>query len=59
MVKSSVSPMPKRRKVEVDPQLLKEIEDLRRRMRETNREIEAAIQRALETQKKLRKIYAS
>jgi hypothetical protein len=57
MVKSSVSAMPKRRKVEVDPQLLKEIEDLRRRMRETDREIEAAIQRAHETQLKLRKIY--
>ncbi|MGH2725488.1 MAG: hypothetical protein ACRDKS_00765 [Actinomycetota bacterium] len=35
--------MPKRRKVEVNPRLLEKVEDLRRRMRETDREIETAL----------------
>lgn len=58
MVKSNLSAMPKRRKVEVDPQLLKEFEDLQRRMRETDREIDAALEMAHEVQRKLRKIIA-
>jgi len=48
--------MPKRRKIEVDPELLKELEDLRRRMKETDRRIEATMQRAEEALRKLRLI---
>lgn len=57
MVKSTASAMPKRRKIQVDPELLKEIADLERRMRETDREIERTIQRGHEVQAKLRAIY--
>lgn len=41
MVKSNLSAVPKRRKTKVDPELAREIEDLDRRMRETDRKIEA------------------
>lgn len=57
MVKSNVSPMPKRRKIQVDPELLKQLADLERRMRQTDREIEIAMARADEAQRKLRAIY--
>lgn len=57
MVKSNVSAMPKRRKIQVDPELLKQIADLERRMRQTDREIEIAIARAEEAQRRLRAIY--
>ena len=56
MVKSDVRDMPKRRKIEVDPELLKELEDLRRRMQETDRRIEATMERAEEARRKLRLI---
>ena len=59
MVKSNVSAMPKRRKVQVDPELLKQLADLERRMRETDRHIEAALHRANEVQKRLRTRYQS
>jgi hypothetical protein len=58
MVKSNVRDMPKRRKIEVDPELLKELEDLRRRMQETDRRIEATMARAEEARRKLRLIDA-
>lgn len=57
MVKSNVSAMPKRRKVQIDPELLKQLADLERRMRQTDREIAVAIERAHQVQKRLRAIY--
>jgi len=57
MVKSNVSTMPKRRKIQVDPELLRQLADLERRMRETDREIEAALHRANEVQRRLRARY--
>lgn len=51
--------MPRRRKLEVDPRLLEKVEDLRRRMRETDREIETALQLGEHLKTKLRKIYAA
>ena len=57
MVKSNVRTMPKRRKVEVDAELLKELHDLRRRMEETDRRIEETLKMADEAQRKLRAIY--
>jgi hypothetical protein len=59
MVKSNTTAMPKRRKIQVDPELLKELEDLERRMRQTDREIEAVIARAHEVQQKLRAMYSA
>jgi hypothetical protein len=46
--------MTKRRKVQVDPELLKELEDLERRMRETDRKIDADLAMADETLRLLR-----
>lgn len=58
MVKSNASAMPaKRRKVQVDPELLKELENLERRMRQTDREIERVLRKADEAQRQLRAIY--
>ena len=59
MVKSSVGSMPKRRKIviELDPELIKEFEDLQRRMKETDRRIEATLEKAHEAQRRLRAIY--
>ena len=56
MVKSNVRAMPKRRKIEVDPELLKELEDLRRRMRESDRRVEATLRLADETLRNLDRI---
>lgn len=58
MVKSDPKAMPKRRKILVDPELLKEIEALERRIREDhvkNAEVRA---RVAETRRRLRRIYA-
>ena len=49
--------MPKRRKMKVGPELLKQLSDLERRMRQTDREIEIALARAHEAQRRLRAIY--
>jgi hypothetical protein len=57
MVKSNVSSMPKRRKIQVDPELLKQLADLERRMRETDREIEVTLAKAHELQQRLRATY--
>ena len=57
MVKSNPSAMPKRRKIQVDPELLRELEDLERRMRETDREIAVTLERAHQLQKRLRATY--
>jgi hypothetical protein len=54
VVKSNPSAMTKRRKVQVDPELLKELEDLERRMRETDRKIDADLAMADETLRLLR-----
>lgn len=58
VVKSSVSPMPKRRKPDIDPRLHERIEDLIRRARESDREIEAVLKMALEARLKLRRVAA-
>ena len=49
--------MPKRRKIQVDPEFLKEVEDLDRRMRETDRRIEETLKMAAEARRRLRLIY--
>lgn len=57
MVKSVERAMPKRRKIAVDPELLKEIEDLERRMRATDRRIAETMAMADHVQRRLREIY--
>jgi hypothetical protein len=54
MVKSNTRAMTKSRKVQVDPELLKKLEDLDRRMRETDRKIEADFAEADEVLRMLR-----
>ncbi|MEX2556680.1 MAG: hypothetical protein WEB06_13775 [Actinomycetota bacterium] len=50
--------MPKRRKPDIDPRLHERIEDLIRRARESDREIEAVLKMALEARLKLRRVAA-
>ena len=56
MVKSNPSAMPKRRKIQVDPEFLKELEDLDRRILETDRKIEADFAEADEVVRMLREV---
>jgi len=58
MVKSNVQPMPKRRKILVDPELLKELEDLERRSQETSRKTAEILAQAEQVRRRLREIYA-
>ncbi|MGH2728209.1 MAG: hypothetical protein ACRDKS_14670 [Actinomycetota bacterium] len=57
MVESNPSPMPKRRKILVDPELLKELEDLERRSRETDRRTAEVLARVDRIQQQLREAY--
>ena len=50
--------MPKRRKIQVDPELLKALEDLERRSRETDRRTAALLVRLDQLQQRLREQYA-
>lgn len=59
MVKSNANPMPKRRKVQVDPELLKALEDLERRSRESDRRAAEVLARVDQIQKRLREAYAA
>ena len=60
MVKSNVRAMakPRRKMVEITPEFLREIEELERRSRETDKRIEAALVLADEAQRKLRLLRA-
>ncbi|MEX2556662.1 MAG: hypothetical protein WEB06_13680 [Actinomycetota bacterium] len=51
--------MPKRRKVQVDPELLKALEDLERRSRESDRRAAEVLARVDQIQKRLREAYAA
>ena len=57
MVKSEARPMPKRRKVLVDPELLKALEDLERRARESDRRTAEVVARAEQLLARLRERY--
>ena len=60
MVKSSVRAMPKPRRklVEITPEFLREFEELKRRMEETDKRIEVTLAMADEAQRKLRLLRA-
>jgi hypothetical protein len=58
MVKSNVQPMPKRRKIQVDPELLKELEELERRSQENARKSAEVLARSEEVRRRLRQMYA-
>jgi hypothetical protein len=49
--------MPKRRKILVDPELLKKLEDLERRIRESDRRTAEVLAEADRVQRRLREIY--
>ncbi len=55
MVKSNARPMPKNRKIQVDPELLKALEDLERRIRESDRKTAEVIARADQVLMRLRR----
>ncbi|MGH2785547.1 MAG: hypothetical protein ACRDJ1_09810 [Actinomycetota bacterium] len=48
----------KTRKTKVDPEILKELEDLDRRMRETDRRVAVTLEKARLAQEKLRALIA-
>lgn len=59
MVKSNLRTMPKPKRRVVDPELLKKVEDLERRMAKTDVELAVALARAKEAAHWLRLITAS
>jgi hypothetical protein len=58
MVKSNAQPMPKARKTQVDPELLKKLEDLEQRSRENDRKTAEVLARVDRIQRRLREQYA-
>lgn len=59
MVKSKLRTMPKPRRRVVDPELLKKVEDLERRMAKTDVELAVSLARAKEAAHWLRRMTAS
>jgi len=57
VVKSVTGSMPaKKRRPKVDPEILRELEDLDRRMRETDRQVAETLEKARRAREKLRAI---
>ena len=57
MVKSSAATMPRSRKIQVDRELLRELEELERRSRETDRKTAEVLVRVDRIQQRLRALY--